>query len=247
MTEEGKQKELAPVEKAEVIAREQPDMAELFHLAIEKGPEGAETLDKLMGLYERIEDRRAAADFNDAMARFQAECPPIPRSRTAQITRQGGTGFSYTYAELDDITRAIRPVLHKVGLSYSWDSTVEGTTLTCICTLRHVNGHKETATFASPTESKAGMSDQQKVASALTYARRQSLVQVLGLTTCDDDTDGASTEKITEKQAQDLEALLASVGGNRKRFLVYMKVENIADILANDYQIAVNAIEAKRE
>jgi hypothetical protein len=135
------------------------------------------------------------------------------------------------------------------GLSFSWDSKTTDKMIMCICTLTHVNGHKETASFECPTDSKAGMSEQQKVASALTFARRQSLVQVLGLTVTDPDEDGgeADYERISAGQVADIEALISEVGADDKRFLKFMKVECLEDILASHYSMAVKALERKRQ
>jgi len=104
-----------------------------------------------------------------------------------------------------------------------------------------------TSTFTAPTESRAGMTEQQKFGAALSYGRRQSLVQVLGLTTCDVDTDGADPtkqEKITEQQALDLGALLEELGLPLKRLLKSAGVEKIADILAADYDVLVARVKA---
>ena len=124
---------------------------------------------------------------------------PIKKTSEAEILdREGGLKYRYKYAELDEIARTVVPILHKFGLSYSWDSSLAEGIMTVVCTLRHVNTYETTATFGCPTESKAGMSEQQKSAGALTFARRQSLIQVLGLTTCDPDNDGGGDTTIGE-------------------------------------------------
>lgn len=216
----------------------------LLELAIEKGIP-VESLEKLQAMYERASDRAAAAEFAQALAAFQQKCPPIAKNKTAKIVPNSGAAYSYTYAELDHIAKTIRPILTELGFSYTWDSQTEGELLTCACTLRHVNGHKVTAKFSAPVQSAAGMSAQQKHASALTYARRQSLIQVLGLTTCEPDLDGANPEKITDEQANDLQALITENGKSVGRFLKWAGVEKLADIRAVDFDSAINAAKAK--
>jgi hypothetical protein len=203
--------------------------------------------DLLFALYERDADRRAAQEFNDAMARFQNECPPIPKTSEARITTKGGTQYGYRYAELDEIAATIGPHLHKNGLSYSWDSSVEGEVLRVVCKLSHVNGHSREAVFSAPTaNTNPGMSDLQKHAAALTFGRRQSLVQVLGLTTTDPDADGANVETITDRQIAALENMIEAAGAKRDRFLAYMGVESLDQIRAADFAQAVTALQRKK-
>jgi hypothetical protein len=219
---------------------------DLLQLAIEhKLP--VETLERLQALHERVSDRAAAIEFARELAAFQEECPPIAKTSTASIVSKGGARYSYTFASLDQIARTVRPLLATRGFSYAWDSEVRDKALHCVCILRHVNGHSERANFSAPVESSAGMSEQQKHASALTYARRQSLVQVLGLTTTEPDTDAANPEPISQGQADDLRALIEEAGANLTRFLRWAKVERLEDLQARDYESAVNAVRAVGE
>lgn len=226
----------------------QEEMSGLVRLAIEQNV-SVDVLERLVALQERVSDRNARQAMSEAVASFQAECPSIKKGRTARIATKAGGSYSYTFASLDEIARAIRPLLHRHGLSYTWDSTTDGKTLSCTCILRHVEGGEDRATFTCPTDTKAEMSGAQATAAALTYARRQALVQVLGLTVTDDDNDGAppvSAEKITESQAADLAALANEVGADLPKFLKYMKVGALSEIPASEYARAVRALEKKR-
>lgn len=219
------------------------DIVELLRAAVEHNLP-VEALERLQALHERVSDRAAAIEFAHELAAFQEECPPIAKTSTANVVSKGGARYSYTYADLDQIARTVRPLLAKRGFSYTWDSEVRDKALHCVCILRHINGHAERANFAAPVESPAGMSEQQKHASALTYARRQSLVQVLGLTTTEPDTDGAKVEPVTQEQADDLRALIEGEGASLTRFLKWAKIERLEDLPARDYESAVNAVRA---
>lgn len=209
-----------------------------------------ETIERLVALKYRDEERRAAQAFFTAMAAFQAECPPIKRSGKVDFTGQGsGTRVKYTFAELDEIARTVNPILSRHGLSYTWDSTVTGTTLTCVCTVRHIAGHSVPASFVSPIEGTKGMSGPQQVASALTFAKRQSLSSALGLTTTDDDVDGASVEdakKITDDQAIVLSDLIGETGADIAAVLRFAEVQKISDVRAADYRQIVAMLEKKK-
>ena len=149
-------------------------------------------------------------------------------------------------AELDHIAHVTRPVLVKHGFSYTWDSEMQGTALLCICHLHHIGGHSRSAKFVCPTDSTSAMSSQQRHAAALTFSKRQSLIAVLGLTTTDADTDGASPDPITEEQARTIEDWLTTFDKpDRARFLSYMKAASVEQILARDYEKAVTACREK--
>lgn len=221
------------------------EIGQLLKIAVEKQVP-VETLERIQAMYERMEDRNAAKAFNVALAAFQNECASIKRTKEAKITPNSGTGFKYKYAELDDIAKATRPLLTKHGLSYTWDSSMDGTAIVCTCKVSHVAGHFQTATFRCPTETSAGMSAQQRHASALTFARRQSLIQALGLTMTDQDTDGASMERITEQQALTIEDWIKDSGADRGKFLNSLGVGAVGEIPAKEFKRAVNSLKAAK-
>jgi len=221
-------------------------IAGMLRLAIEKDM-SVEGIEKLVALHERMADRLAEQQLGAALSQFQGQCPPIAKTSVANIlSKKTGARYSYTYAELDEIARTAGPWLHRLGLSYGWDTVMTDRELRCTCTLRHAAGGRATATFACPVVESDSMSAPQRVAAALTYARRQSLIQVLGLTTAEPDADGTTHEPISEDQVAQLEGLLAGVTMSKARLLRLLGVERVGDIPAPLYDVAVNAIEAKR-
>lgn len=215
----------------------------------ENAPHMVEALEKLMGLKEREEDRQAERDFNAALARFQKTCPQIPRERVASVTsRKSGMTSSYRYADLQTILKYVNEPLHAEGFAYTWDTVQEQGRVVTTCRLSHEGGHSRSATFSSPIDDRNPMqSGPQKEGGALTYARRQSFVQVTGLVMCDPDDDAQICgETISENQAADLHAMMTEVGADEPRFLKYMGVRSIEDITVDDFQKAIAALEAKR-
>ena len=145
-----------------------------------RGREGARTsraLEKLVGLYERVEDRRAATEFTAAMLAFQSVCPVVVHNRQASFATKAGGKFSYSFADLAEICRTVNPVLHPLGLSYTWDSRVSdnGALIRVTCTLTHTAGHSVQASFEAPVEEGAGTSAAQDYAKILTFGERKSL------------------------------------------------------------------------
>lgn len=235
-----------PIHNAVAVRDPSPDISRILQFAVEsKVP--VDTIERLVALKERMDAKSAAMEFNMALAAFQAECPPIKKTSRATITTKSGGQYAYSYAELDQIAQTTRPLLTKHGLSYSWDSDLEGNKLVCTCTLRHVAGHSQSAKFSVSTDTASAMSDQQKVAAALTYARRQSLIQALGLTTTDAGAYGgpAPDAKVTDEQAAELTKLIETSGADLVRFLAYMKVSCVEEVLARDFVRAKVALTAK--
>jgi hypothetical protein len=210
----------------------------------------AETMEKLMALQERVEARNAAKAFAKAFAAFQAECPLIRRTSTAKITTKGGSAYSYTYAELDEIAIIAGPYLDKNDFSYSWDRRVSDKgTLTSVCTLYHIEGHSRSSSFELPVESASAMSPQQKYAAASTFADRKSLSAVLGLVTTDRDFDGAAAidpTPITETQLFELEDMIEDAGADRARFLKFIGVEKLSELKAVHFNEAIGALKQKK-
>ena len=225
-----------------------PDVTSLLEMAVSGGlsPEG---LEKLVLLQERILDRNAASEFAVAMHKFQAACPPITKNKTATITTRGGAPYSYDYADIPHIAQTIRPYMERHGLHYAFDSDWQEGRVIVTCIIRHTGGHSERTKFACPASSNAGMSDQQKAASALSFAQRYALRMALGLTTGegeDDDGNTGGAETVTQAQADELRALAQEAGADVPRFLVYMKAETIEKIPAEQYRVAVQALEQRR-
>lgn len=230
------------------IVEAQSPILDVLRYAVEKGMDVA-AVERIAALYERFESKRAEAEYSAAKAAFLSECPVIRKTTEA---RNASGVVMYRYAELEEIICTIGPVCAKHGLSYSWDSSIEADLLTCVCTIRHSGGHSETARFTSPIHGTSMMSSAQKAASALTFGRRQSLIQALGLVTGDRDDDGAEksdrhTVKITEHQAANLDTLIENVGAKRDKFLEHFGIDSISDLPAHQFSNAVSLLEARRK
>lgn len=232
------------------------DPASLLAMALQNPALAAnvEVVERLVALQERAQERNARAAFFEAMTAFRAECPPIPRTRENtqfQVTRSGAR-VNARYAALEDIDRIARPVAARHGLSWTWNTTVEGDAMRVTCRVAHVDGHAEETSVTMPTESKAGSSPQQKYGSAQTYGMRYSLVAALGLTTADEDVDGnaqrnpESVTKATREEIADIDAMIDSVGANRAKFLEVLRVERLEDLPASRVPKALELLEEKR-
>ncbi len=219
----------------------------LLQTAIEKGMD-ADALTKLVDLHERMLNKQAEMEFNQAMQSFQSECPPIKRST------QGKFG---SYAPLDVIAKTIAPLLKKCGLSYKWESNVKNdehaVLITSMCIIKHTQGHSDCSVFTAPVDNRIepgkGANQMQRYAAAETYANRRSLVSALGLATTDQDIDADNIDQlfIDKNQIADLEVLLDEVKANKSNFLKWCKVDALEHLSVSKYKQAVKALEDKRK
>lgn len=144
---------------------------------------------------ENIESRdvtRYPAKLLAALAKAQTEIFNPCKSRTVTVAgREGRSGFSYDYAELNVIAEIIRLPLAKNGMTCI-QTVVPGEKCQQVCTiLGHESG--EVLEFFYPivmSESRQGMKADQNFASAYTYAKRQALKGIFLISDDSEDHDG---------------------------------------------------------
>lgn len=172
--------EIVPVQQREVNPQS------LIALAVTQGA-SVETIGKFMDLQDRYEAKIAKRAFDAAMADFQSECPVIKKEKSGAIV---SGKVAYKYAPIDAIVSQVSKLIAKHGLSYAIKTTVENNRLTAICIVKHKLGHSEESSFEVPGgEGTSLMSGPQKVAAALTFAKRYAFCNAFGIMTGDEDND----------------------------------------------------------
>jgi hypothetical protein len=128
-----------------------------------------------------------------AIVDAQADMPHVPKETKGQV----GTAIRF-YADLATVVETVRPILAKHRLGYVQTPT-DGTggIVTVTTRLLHESGEWIEDSLSMPT----GGNGAQGVGSALTYARRYSLMAVLGLAPDDDDGAAASAPAPKRKAA----------------------------------------------
>lgn len=192
MKEKTSEKEIAVHEKSQV---------DLFIEQAIKSNASIETMERLFALHKEVQAERAKAAFVQALANFQKEVPVI--GKTKKVSGNDGK-LRYQYAPLDAIHEQIKKPLADNGLAYSWDIIHKDAHMIATVTLTHIDGHSRTSSFEIPVDSGGFMTQPQKYASAQTYAKRYALINVLGITTADEDDDSTTTNK--DKDAKDVKA-----------------------------------------
>lgn len=240
---------LAPTTQSGVVPATAPDAMALLTSAVERGTP-VETIEKLVDLHERMERRAAAQALNTALAAFQQSVPDIPKTHRSNQVSGHGVDKPILYAPLAVIMGHIRPHLVANGLSVTWDSTEGDGRKRVTCTVMHIDGGEKSATFECPQESRAGMSAQQKAASANTYGMRYSLIMVLGLTTVDPDMDGVDTDDLEPASAEQIDEVKAEMVESKadpERFLAYLQIEALNDMTRGHYRKAKAGLAQKRK
>jgi ERF superfamily protein len=152
-----------------------------------------ETMEKLFAMKEKHDAAQAKAAFVQALADFQHDCPKI--AKTKKVMNKDGRSVRYQYAPLDTIIEQAKGALAKHGLSYRWETKNEQGFITAVATVTHILGHSESSEFKVPIDTEGFMTAPQKYASALTFAKRYSLCNALGISTGDEDTDATDVKK----------------------------------------------------
>ena len=252
-TELGVEIEAPVVEEVVAVRQYAPqagmDVEKLMALAIEK--DGAiEVIERLAKLRGDEIKRQAEEALGRAIASFKLACPVIARTKrgTAFANRDGTTSHTY-YAPLDGIQAVVDPILHPLGLTYSWDNTADSEQVTTTCVLRHVLGAERRSAMSLPVTGPPKSSKTQAASGTRTFNKRITLSDVLGIATCDDvdGQDGDADEPINAAQLSAIQALVQSKQVDIDKFLAYVGVGSLKDIPAAAYGMAVRTIEAKKD
>lgn len=122
----------------------------------------------------------------EALARIQATMPVVHKGETAEVPTKNGGKYSYSYADLSDVAKAVYPILGSVGLAFIAMPTFrDDGRYVLLGELAHESGESRTGEFMLPDRGTA-----QEVGSAISYGRRYLLGCLTGIVTGDQDDDG---------------------------------------------------------
>ena len=161
----------------------------LIEIALQSNAD-VDKLERLMAMQERWESKEAKKSFQQAMSKFQLECPRIEKTKRAH---------NYSYAPLGDIMAQIKQTLYDCGLSIRFEQDhSDGIKIRCVVT--HVDGHSESNEMKVDPDSSGSKNGIQAVGSAVTYGQRYTLIGALGITTADSDIDARLPEEYKKKE-----------------------------------------------
>lgn len=239
----------------------------LVQKAVEAG--SVDVLERLLVVKKEVQADQARSAFYTSLVGFQNECPVIGKTAQANIR----PGFSYSYTPIEDIAHAIRPLLDKYQLGYRWFTNQEVNKLTVTCRISHALGHVEETSLTVPV----GADPQRPawpVAQSLTYAKRYTLCNALGIVVGGEDDDAhearpethhqdppqtpppprpstpapaASGPVISEPQAKRLYAIAKSAGKTDEDIAACVRLwgyEHTRDIKRSDYEAVCKSLES---
>ena len=168
----------------------------LIQQGIEKGI-SVGTMERLLAMRKELKQEFAKEKFDEAMAKFQSECPEI--KKTKEVKTKSGI-VAYRYAPIENIIKQVKKLLADNGLSYSTQVINNKDTVKAVCIVKHTAGHSENYEMEVPLGNKTDvMSNSQVMAAAATFAKRYAFCNAFGIMTADEDTDAKPTTA-TKKQ-----------------------------------------------
>src|ERR1017187_8253923 len=93
---------------------EAPSVADILSAVVQKGitQENIGTLEKIVGLYERMEDKKAEREYVQALAALQAECQNVIATKDVD--------GKFRYAPFLDIWNSVRPAVERNHFTIQW-------------------------------------------------------------------------------------------------------------------------------
>jgi hypothetical protein len=139
--------------------------------------------------------------LNAALSEVQAKIPSVAKTRTGHHKGESKAGvpfdFTYSYADLSDISAALLPLLGSVGLSFSARPTLLDGAFVLSYSLLHSSGEHLDGVYPLPSPDRASP---QQIGAAVTYSRRYSLCSITGLA-AEEDTDARAVEATPARSA----------------------------------------------
>lgn len=255
----------AMVAQAPIVKIEPGSLAEsssFLQQAISSGI-SPEAIEKMHAIHREMAKDDAKRQFNAAMVAFQRDCPAMPRSGQHggfKRTNAKGARVPGRYSTLEDIDKAISPVLRQCGLSYDWERTNTREAggmvwFKCYLRIRHIAGHSECKEGPEIPMEQATTNAADRAASAQSRAHRMALVYGLGLCSMsEDDLDRPPpAEPVSEENARELRELLDALEhvtsktkreAWERRMLAAFQIESIGQLPADKFDEVASKIQA---
>lgn len=244
---------LAKTEPTQLATMPEPSVAVMLQSAIQQGitPENATTLERMMNLYERMEDKRAEQAFAAAFVQLQSETPSV--RATKPVPNNDGT-VRYCFAPYEEIMATVQPLLKKYGFTVTFDTNyLESGRLEVSCTLVHEKGHSRTNKFAVRIgQGPPKASEMQADGSARTYAKRGALCDALNIVV-DRDNDGAGDSPadlgafVSDEQADAIKLLVESTGADKEKLFRFAGSSSYGTIPADRFEQIVSMLKKKEK
>lgn len=196
-------------------------------------------MERLLGMAERMESKRAERDFATALVALQGETMRVQATKAVD-ERSDGT-CRYRFAPYEEIMAQVQPMLTRHGFSITFDTETGEQRLTSICTLTHSSGHSRSNRFAVRYGKPPGSSEAQGDMSTKSYAKRGALCDALNIVV-DHDNDGSADnpsalgENVTPEQAASLRELCEATNSDKSKLLRFAGADEFENIPAHRFE-----------
>ena len=138
--------------------------------------------------------QEAAQAFTREFAIMQGALPIIAEKATTNTGK---------YAPLEDIVEVVRPILksHGFSLSHRTEWLNDGKMVKVVGILAHRDGHERTSEFVSAADTSGSKNAVQALGSAMSYGRRYTTNDLLGIVTRKEDDDAARSQARSDVDA----------------------------------------------
>lgn len=174
--------ELSQVKEADLV-NSNPIML-MVQTAVSEG--NVNMVKELLAIRDSEENKAAERAFNSAYSLAQSKIPIIPK--------RGKGHNNITYSRIEDIMQAVMPVLAEHGLSLRHKTDNSNGSISVTAVLSHVNGHSETDTIVADSDKSGSKNAIQAVKSTITYLRRATAENILGLSSYGEDDDAFNSD-----------------------------------------------------
>jgi len=165
-----------------------------------------ETLEKLLAMRTQLKAESAKEKFDKAMAKFQAECPEIKKTKDGSVTKAGEVAFKYSdMKSIDDQTKKLRGIC---GLSYLVKTKIKKDKVKSTCLVKHLAGHSEESSMEVTIGAGNPLTTRPQLeAGAATFSKRHAFCNAFGITTGDTDLDDKNFKLADPKITKSIEKL----------------------------------------
>jgi hypothetical protein len=160
-----------------------------------------ESMERLLAMRDKMKAEWAREHFFTALSGFQHECPVV--EKTHEVPNKDKKTIRYRYAPLEDVVAAVQPFLEKWGFSWTVKPSQKDGMVKASCYAHHKDGHEELTEFEVPLDADAYMSNPQKAAAALTFARRYAFINAFGIVTKGEDNDAQQDDEPRRRPIQE--------------------------------------------
>lgn len=153
----------------------------LLMTAIENGLP-IETIEKLLQLRTQLKNEWAKEQFENAMTKFQGECPIIQKIKEGGKTNSGDV--AYYYAPVEELVLQTKDLILKNGFNYDFQPETLENKVRVTCNVNHISGYTKSKSVEFPLSTKTNvMSAPQVIAATMTFAMRYAFRFSFGIAT----------------------------------------------------------------